>query len=424
MLTQLMARVRGYLTRERFGRDDMAGMYRPLVRGFLAVIAFYYLVCSVFIIPFLESYPVSLVMLPLRISIGVIAILAFRLTRGTPSMLRLELTVLVVGLHLVGNFTVNQSTEFKRDALFTYELILLLMAAASPSLRVFIVTVGATVLAWLGLTQLHSPDILRHQTGVAVAGIVGGTVIWGLINNALASARRAVAIAEQRNDELERFAYICSHDMQEPVRMMHTYSGFLAEATAGRLDEDGQRYLGFIQSNAVRMQAMIRDILAFSRIGREAVTCERVDIAAVVAEVIAENEARIQATGARIDFDDLPCVDTSLTMVRVVLQNLISNGLKFQDGAHPPKVHISAVQDGPVWRIAVRDNGIGIDPAFRGQLFTLFKRLNRKEDYPGTGIGLSTCRKFLRLCGGDIDFTSRPGDGATFFFTLPVRPPA
>lgn len=224
----------------------------------------------------------------------------------------------------------------------------------------------------------------------------------------------------QSNEELERFAYVCSHDLQEPVRMMNIYAGFLEDDAAEALDEDSRRHVRFIRENAVRLQKMIRDILTFSRVGREAVTFEPVDSQQIFTEVRAEFSDQIAEKQATIEARDLPTLSSSPTLLRVLLQNLIGNGLKFQDGSRPPVITVSAHQVGAYWHFDVSDNGIGIDPAFSDRLFTLFQRLNRENDYPGTGIGLSTCRKFVRLYGGDITFTSAPGKGSVFSFALPI----
>ncbi len=227
----------------------------------------------------------------------------------------------------------------------------------------------------------------------------------------------------QSNEELERFAYVCSHDMQEPVRMMNAYAGLLAEGVAGQLDETALGYAEYIRDNAVRVQTMIRDILGFSRIGREEVKLESVDCQKVFdgllpdfADVIAEKRAIVTAV-------DLPVVKTSPTLMRVLLQNLIGNALKFQDGRRTPEITVSARKEGKVWRFDVADNGIGIDPVFHERIFQVFQRLHSFDDYIGTGIGLSTCRKFVRLCGGDINVRSKPGEGSVFSFTLPEKVP-
>ncbi len=254
-----------------------------------------------------------------------------------------------------------------------------------------------------------NPDILKSKVKVYLD-----------LHVQRAQIMRLNATLSQSNEELERFAYICSHDMQEPVRMMNAFAGLLAESAEDRLDDDGRRYLSFILDNARRMQKMIGDILTFSRIGREEITLETVDCEEILSEILSEFDDTIRKTQAEVTYSRLPCLETSSTLVRILFQNLIGNALKFQDGDHPPVIAIAAEQRGKFWRFAVKDNGIGIDDSFRTRIFTIFQRLHRKENYPGTGIGLSTCRKFVQLCGGDIDFTSVPGQGSTFHFTLPA----
>lgn len=226
-------------------------------------------------------------------------------------------------------------------------------------------------------------------------------------------------VLQQSNEELERFAYICSHDLQEPVRMMNSYGWLLAENSEAQLDEKGRKYLHYIMENAKRMQKMIQDILAFSRVGREASRVETVDCNAILREVLAGCESVIAEKNAQVTCGDLPVLQTSATLIRVLFQNLIGNALKFQNGEKAPVISITAEPQGAMWRFSVRDNGIGIDPAFHDKVFAIFQRLHRQDEYPGTGIGLSTCRKFIRLYGGDIDFESTPGQGTHFFFTLP-----
>lgn len=228
-------------------------------------------------------------------------------------------------------------------------------------------------------------------------------------------------ILRQSNEELERFAYICSHDLQEPVRMMNIYGGLLKEKYNGLLDEKGARYLQYITDNAYRMQKMIQDILTFSRIGREKIRIETVNCNDIAQEVLVEFEAAINEKSAGIAYKGLPTVETSTTLIRVLLQNLIGNALKFQDGNTSPEINIQAEWKKDGWLFSVSDNGIGIDPAFKDRMFTIFQRFHRKEDYPGTGIGLSTCQKFIQLYGGNIWFESTLGQGTTFFFVLPQK---
>lgn len=226
-------------------------------------------------------------------------------------------------------------------------------------------------------------------------------------------------VLKQSNEELERFAYICSHDMQEPVRMMNSYADLLHEKYGDLLDEKGRKYVKFITANAERMQTMILDILTFSRIGREEVNIEEVDCELILQEVIGEYEKIIEEKHATITHDTLPTIRTSQTLIRVLLQNLIGNALKFQGLDNEPRIHISAKNDESGWVFSIRDNGIGIDEKYHDHIFTIFQRLHRKEEYAGTGIGLSTCRKFVRIFGGDVYFESTPGKGSVFFFSIP-----
>jgi two-component system, sensor histidine kinase and response regulator len=226
-------------------------------------------------------------------------------------------------------------------------------------------------------------------------------------------------VLRQNNEELERFAYICSHDLQEPVRMMNSYAELLADECAEALNEKGHRYLACITAGAERMHTMIQDILSFSRVGREQVKVERVDSNRIVSEVLAEFDSVIRKKEALITVGSLPTLETSPTLLRVLFQNLIGNALKFQDRRTRPAIDIQAERSEGAWLFSVRDNGIGIDPEFGEKIFAIFQRLHRKEDYPGTGIGLSTCRKLIQLYGGTIGFNSAPGQGAVFFFSLP-----
>lgn len=227
-------------------------------------------------------------------------------------------------------------------------------------------------------------------------------------------------VLRQANEEAERFAYICSHDMQEPVRMMNSYASLLEQKCETQLDEKGLKYLSFITTNARRMQKMIQDILTFSRVGREELKLETVNCNEIAHDILVEFESIIADKKAIVSCAELPVVHASPTLLRILFQNLLGNALKYQDGAAPPEIAIDASLEDGYWRFSFRDNGIGIDPAFQNRIFTIFQRFHRKEDYPGTGIGLSTCRKFIRLCGGDIWFTSTLHKGTEFFFTIPT----
>ncbi len=269
----------------------------------------------------------------------------------------------------------------------------------------------------LAMAQLQLWLTLGGALMLAAAAI--GVVVYFDLYGEREQVMRLNHDLRQSYDELERFAYICSHDMQEPVRMMHLYAGMLMEDTHDVLDEISRRHLKLIADNAERMRKMISDILQFSRVGRDPVQTERVDCDTIAGEVLSDFSREIIAKAARVTRSPLPVVTSNPTLVRIVLQNLIGNALKFQDGLRTPEIDISAHEDGKAWRFEVRDNGIGIDPAGHDHVFAIFQRLHRQEEYPGSGVGLSTCRKFLSLAGGEIGFVSSPGKGTTFWFTLP-----
>jgi hypothetical protein len=253
-----------------------------------------------------------------------------------------------------------------------------------------------------------NPDILRSKVKVYLDLYVQREQIIKLNEH-----------LSQSNVELERFAYICSHDMQEPVRMMNVYAGFLADEQAERLDEAGKKHIAVIKRNAEHMRKMIADILAFSRVGREAPKLEKLDCNQIVQEVLAEFDAIVAQKKALIVCNPMPALEGCQTLMRVLFQNLIGNALKFQDGAQPPKIEIHAESTDRDWLFTIKDNGIGIDPTFNDKVFAIFQRIHRKEEYPGTGIGLSTCKKFVEFCGGKIWFDSALGKGSVFSFTIP-----
>lgn len=223
------------------------------------------------------------------------------------------------------------------------------------------------------------------------------------------------------NEELERFAYICSHDLQEPVRIMKSYAELVQQKYQSLLDDKGKQYLQFITNHAKHMQQMIRDILDFSRVGREEVTLEEVDCNLLLGEVLSELAPLSKEKNIQIAYSPLPIFIANPTIIRVLFQNLIGNAVKFQDGTRTPDVRLSAERLPDGWQFCVRDNGIGIEPEFHDRVFTIFQRIHHREDYPGMGIGLSTCKKLVELCGGNIWFESTPGTGSIFYFTIPIN---
>lgn len=220
------------------------------------------------------------------------------------------------------------------------------------------------------------------------------------------------------NADLQQFAYVASHDLQEPLRMVASYTQLLARRYKGKLDPDADEFVNFAVTGAIRMQELIQDLLAYSRVGTRGRRLAPTNCQVVVDNVIRDLQAAIVEAEAVVSHAELPVVVADATQLNQVFQNLIANAIKFR-GAEPPRVHVSAEPDGDFWRIAVRDNGIGIDPQYAERIFVIFQRLHAAHEYPGTGIGLAICKKIVERHGGRIWFESQPDEGSTFFFTLP-----
>jgi signal transduction histidine kinase len=220
------------------------------------------------------------------------------------------------------------------------------------------------------------------------------------------------------NADLERFAYVASHDLQEPLRMVRSYVDLLARRYAGRLDADADEFIRFAVDGAVRMQQLINDLLAYSRVGTRGKEFCPVSCDAVLGRVLRNLGPAIAESQAEVTAEPLPTVSADETQLVQLFQNLVANALKFR-GQAPPRVHVGVQERDGEWAFSVRDNGIGIAPADTGRIFQLFQRLHTREEYPGTGIGLAVCQRIVERHGGRIWVESQPGQGSTFLFTLP-----
>lgn len=227
---------------------------------------------------------------------------------------------------------------------------------------------------------------------------------------------------ERSNADLEQFAYVASHDLQEPLRMVASYVQLLARRYRGKLDEDADDFIGFAVDGALRMQRLIDDLLAYSRIGSRGDTARDVAAADCVETALRHLAVRIAETRADIRYGDLPVVHVDPPQLTQLLQNLIGNALKFC-GEQRPEIRIDAQREDGGWHFRVRDNGIGLDPQYAQRIFVIFQRLHTRQQYAGTGIGLAICKKIVERAGGRIWVESQPGCGATFHFTLPAVEP-
>jgi len=219
------------------------------------------------------------------------------------------------------------------------------------------------------------------------------------------------------NRDLEQFAYVASHDLQEPLRMVAAYTQLLAERYAGKLDENADKYIRYAVEGATRMQTLVNDLLTFSRVGRDR---QRTGFAAgeAVEDALHNLHTAVQESGAVVHFQSLPQIHAYRPQLTQLFQNLIGNAIKFR-GAQAPEITITAEANAGGWIFSVRDNGIGIAPEHADAIFVIFQRLHTRADYPGNGVGLAICKKIVEQHGGRIWVESRPEEGAAFKFTLP-----
>ncbi len=230
-----------------------------------------------------------------------------------------------------------------------------------------------------------------------------------------AIVRQASELARS-NEDLEQFAYVASHDLQEPLRMVSSYVQLLARRYQGRLDKDADDFIGFAVDGAARMKSLIDDLLEYSRV-KAAASLDEIDCETLLSGVLKNLKSAIVESGARVSVGHLPTVKGDTTQLTQLFQNLISNAIKFR-GDTAPAIEVTAKRTDEAWIFSVSDNGIGIDPAFKDRIFMLFQRLHHKNEYSGTGMGLAICKKIVERHGGRIWVESEPGKGATFSFTI------
>jgi signal transduction histidine kinase len=293
----------------------------------------------------------------------------------------------------------------------------------------------------IGILQLSStrPDAytegdlrLLDRIGAQIAGAIASSQLYAQIKQAEEALRQQAKELTRSNKDLEQFAYVASHDLQEPLRMVTSYVQILAQDYEGRLDADANRFIGYAVDGANRMKVLIDDLLEFSRVGSQGKPFEPTHCGEVMEQVVSDLEGAIRESGGKVTWEGLPTVMADATQLAQLLRNLAGNGIKFR-GEAPPHVHVSAepVSDAATpsearndtrqeWLFSVSDNGIGIAPRHYDRIFQMFQRLHHRSEYPGTGIGLAICQKIVERHGGRIWVESELGEGSTFYFTIPL----
>jgi PAS domain S-box-containing protein len=261
-----------------------------------------------------------------------------------------------------------------------------------------------------------------HVTVAPVRDVEGrflGSI--GTIEDITARKRYEEDLARSNRD-LEQFASVVSHDLQEPLRMVEAFGGLLKDRHAEKLDGEAREYLNFITSGTNRMSTLIRGLLDYSRVDRGAFAPSDTDMNALVTEVLSNLRVAVESAQATVKTDSLPVIHGNQTQLMQLFQNLIENAMKYRKPAVLPVIAISAKRQADFWRFSVKDNGLGIDPRHHDRIFELFQRLHTAEEYAGIGMGLAVCKKIVERHGGRIWVDSTPGNGATFMFTLPGSP--
>ncbi len=258
------------------------------------------------------------------------------------------------------------------------------------------------------------------EISIFSAGADRSLRIYAFVHD-ISERRKAATELARSNADLQQFAYLASHDLQEPLRTVITFSDMLSSKASSKLNSEEKEYLKFIIDAVTRMRQLVKDLLSYSRIDSQGEEPTRIELNEVVKMALDNLHSAVTESGAEIKVSNLPCVLGDKTQLIQLFQNLIENALKFKDNK-PPQIKISASPAGRMTRISVTDNGIGISMEYAEKIFELFQRLHPQSKYSGTGIGLSVCKRIVERHGGEMTVSSTPGKGATFNFTLPTAP--
>jgi PAS domain S-box-containing protein len=280
-------------------------------------------------------------------------------------------------------------------------------------------TGAATDIRWH--RRKDGSELFAHGFMNAVRDNAGGLIGYTKILSDETARKQLQDSLTESNAALEQFAYVASHDLQEPLRTMGTYAQLLTEEYGNKLDAQADQFLAFIVSAAGRMSGLVQDLLAYARITTEEDRPSSIALDEDLEAALTQLGQAIAESGAIVTHDPLPTLPVDRGQMVRLFQNLVGNAVKYRQPGLPPRVHMSAEQKGKEWIISVRDNGIGFEPEYATTIFAPFKRLHTAHAYPGTGIGLAICRRIVQAHGGRIWAESQLNEGATFFFTLPVK---
>ena len=291
--------------------------------------------------------------------------------------------------------------------------------------------IGPNIEAWQAALASGEPFFYEHRfrradgqyrwhltRALPMRDVNGRISMWIGSNTEIHEQKEREAELRRANEDLQQFAYSASHDLQEPIRNVAIYSELVAHRYRNLLDDDGKMFLGFLNEGGRRLARLVSDLLAYTRAGVAEIEISAVNAGKVLTYTLAALAEAVRESDATVTSDELPEVYMSEAHLQQVLQNLISNALKYRTD-EPPRIHVSAAKQGAAWCFSVRDNGIGIDPRYKERIFGVFKRLHHDQRYGGTGIGLAICQRVVERYGGRIWVESEPGNGATFYFTIP-----
>ena len=324
-----------------------------------------------------------------------------------------ELTALNQQLTLLEDnfsYTLGEGSRWLENLILKLLFVVALMVEITGLILSFSVSRGITK----GLNEIN-----RAASKVAKGDLRDRAAVYskdeiGQVATAMNQMTEQLVIS---NKELEHFAFIASHDLQEPLRSISNYAGLFQKKYKGQLDQDADRYLEFILGATVRMQALIKDVLDYSRIGHTR-TLETIDCEKLIRELLNDMETTIKENGTTITYNNLPEI-RGYSEIKSVFQNLITNAVKFRSPGVVPLITLSAEDKSKEWVFTVNDNGIGIEKEYHERIFTIFQRLHSIKDYAGTGIGLAHCKKIVDLHGGKIWLESELGKGSSFYFSIP-----